>query len=476
MTYQWASGGVMVTPSSVKMQTGWGAEVPPYQWENYIQNRQDNAITHLFQKGVSVWSATQDYYYAVGGTRAFVQGSDGKVYEAVANSTNQNPLTDTTNTYWKIAFRDQSGSALYALDTGTANVYKADYAPVVKTLVDGMVLKFKALNANTSTATFTPANGVIAAAPIVGGSHSALQGGEIAALGDVWVQWNTSIGGGSWVLIDSTGGALQVGAATKPLQALQLGQAQALFSPSVIGSSRNVKMSVPTASASATLTADEIILGTVLGGQNYRVASFSKTVNLATTGAGGMDTGTAPVSGFVSIYAIYNPTTLTSALLACAQATSNGSVYTGGNMPSGFTSSALVSSWSTNASSQFTVGYQVDRTVSFASIQVLSTTVQQGSSTSLSIAAAVPLNATKAKLRGSVASSTAAVVGTMTLAATATQIGISQLAAVLPTASIAFTAEMGVIPLLTPQTVYYTLALSTGAVSGANFTVTEYQF
>ncbi|PTT96390.1 hypothetical protein DBR45_44035, partial [Pseudomonas sp. HMWF031] len=111
----------------------------------------------------------------------------------------------------------------YVADTGTANTYLAVYPQPVTALVDGMVLKFKAKTANTGASTFKP-NG-LAAKPIVGGAHAALQGGEIAANGDVWLQFNSSLGGGSWVLIHSTGGALQVLTATQSQHAMQLGQA-----------------------------------------------------------------------------------------------------------------------------------------------------------------------------------------------------------------------------------------------------------
>jgi hypothetical protein len=80
----------------------------------------------------------------------------------------------------------------------------------------------------------------------------------------------------------------------------------------------------------------------------------NKTVNLATTGAGGMDSGAAPNNGFVAIYAIYNPTTGASALLARnATAAAQPTVYGGANMPAGYTASALISVWPTNASGQF---------------------------------------------------------------------------------------------------------------------------
>ena len=120
-SFQWASGGAIVAPSDVKIQTGWTTEVPPFQWENYLQNRQDNAILHLFQKGISEWDAASNYYFTASGTRSYVQGSDGVIYVAVQDSVGQNPTTDDSDTYWKVAFADNStalttttGDARYA--------------------------------------------------------------------------------------------------------------------------------------------------------------------------------------------------------------------------------------------------------------------------------------------------------------------------------------------------------------------------
>lgn len=287
----------------------------------------------------------------------------------------------------------QTGKMTGATDIGTANAYAANFSPAITALNDMMTLCIKAANANTGASTFTPAPGVISAAPIVGSANSALQGGEIIATGDVWLQWNTSVGGGSWVILDSTGGAVQVANATKGQHAIPLAQAQALFSP-IVGSMRNGKMSVTTASASATFTADELFVETALGGLGYKLSSFSKNINLATTGAGGMDTGLAPVSGYVSLYAIYNPSTSTSALLAVdTTAIAAPSIYGGANMPSGYSASALVSTWRTNASRQLIVGSQRDRDWSGASVTVLNITPNTSTPTSLSVTAGVPLNA-----------------------------------------------------------------------------------
>lgn len=103
-TYLWSSGGSIVAPSNTKIQTGWTAEVPPFQWENWSQNRQDQAISHILQKGISVWSSTGEYYFTTSGERSYVQGSDGNIYVAVADSVGQDPTTDATDAYWKLAF------------------------------------------------------------------------------------------------------------------------------------------------------------------------------------------------------------------------------------------------------------------------------------------------------------------------------------------------------------------------------------
>lgn len=278
-SFQWASGGAIVAPSDVKIQTGWTAEVPPFQWENFAQNRQDNAILHLFQKGISEWDAASNYYFTTSGTRSYVQGSDGAIYVALQDSVGQNPTTATA--YWQKAFIDQT----------------------------------------------TLQSALNAAAPIV-------------------------------------------------------------------GNAQNAYMRVGTAAATATFTCNEVIVAATLTGNRYKLSSFSKPINLATTGVGGMDTGVAPVTGYVALYAIYNPTTSTSALLATnAPASPLSEIYAGANMPSGYTASALVCVWPTTASSLFSVGTLRGRRVSRVPVTVLSTSVGTGVPTTLSIGSAVPFSA-----------------------------------------------------------------------------------
>lgn len=122
-SFQWASGGSIVAPSDVKIQTGWTAEVPPFQWENFSQNRQDNAILHLFQKGISEWDALSNYYFTASGVRSYVQGSDGNIYVALQDSLGQDPTTATA--YWKVAFPTTGRllrTSIYTLIAGVQNV------------------------------------------------------------------------------------------------------------------------------------------------------------------------------------------------------------------------------------------------------------------------------------------------------------------------------------------------------------------
>lgn len=246
----------------------------------------------------------------------------------------------------------------------------------------------------------------------------------------------------------------------------------------VVGSARNVVMSVAAASASAALTADEIIVGTALGGQMFKLSSFSKTINLATTGAGGMDTGSAPTSGFVALYAIYNPTTGASALLATNAATLQGNVYGGANMPAGYTASALVGVWPTNSSKLFVVGYLLDRRVSISPNTILGTSTAQGSMTSLSISGVVPANARD--VSGTVAITFTTTAGTqLAFAISGSATGIGQ----QPTATGGAAGTINTIngsfsnvPLVTAQTVYYTFSFAGGTGQSLVAQVNSYTF
>lgn len=104
LSLTWASGGDVLDPGNTKYATGWQVEIPPRQWFNYLDNRQDTAIAHINQHGIPVWDSSTEYQYGVSGVKSLVMGSDGTVYRAKQTNTGQDPTTDVTDTYWEIAF------------------------------------------------------------------------------------------------------------------------------------------------------------------------------------------------------------------------------------------------------------------------------------------------------------------------------------------------------------------------------------
>ncbi|WP_194932800.1 gp53-like domain-containing protein [Pseudomonas aeruginosa] len=115
-----------------------------------------------------------------------------------ADSLDNGDLTAFIN-HFKLALQLFIGSAGYGIDTGTANAYAVAFSPAVTALSDGMVVKFKAQNANTGASTFNPNS--LGAKPIVTSAGAALSPGMIPANGDVWLQYNSSIGTGCWVIL-----------------------------------------------------------------------------------------------------------------------------------------------------------------------------------------------------------------------------------------------------------------------------------
>ena len=89
----WASSGEKLSPTEIKVQSGWVQEMMPYQWENFLQNRQDTTLLYLLQKGVPEWSADQEYI----GNKSIVT-YNGYTYQAKSTNTGNLP---TDSVYWK---------------------------------------------------------------------------------------------------------------------------------------------------------------------------------------------------------------------------------------------------------------------------------------------------------------------------------------------------------------------------------------
>lgn len=191
-------------------------------------------------------------------------------------------------------------------DTGQVNAYAAvNVVPLTAaTLVHGTRQRVVIATTNNGASTYAPDG--LPPKPVVGLDVSPLQGLELIATQTADLEYivapSVNAGNGAWLLIRCAAGALQVAPAVQSRHALQMAQVSG-----VVGAVRNLAMNIGVASAQATMTADEIIVQTALGGLRYCVPVFNATINLAVTGAGGMDTGSAPASGYVGLYAIFNP-------------------------------------------------------------------------------------------------------------------------------------------------------------------------
>lgn len=240
----------------------------------------------------------------------------------------------------------------------------------------------------------------------------------------------------------------------------------------VVGTVRNGRMSITAASATATYLADEVVVKVAAAGQGYTLAGLNKTINLATVGAGGMDAGAAPNNGWVAIYAIYNQTNGASTLLAVnATSAIAPEVYGGGNMPAGYTASALLAVLPTNASGQFKGGVYVrDKLVSIPQTQIF-TTNSIVSASAISLTTAIPRNA---KRFG----------GQLTLTNTGTSVtsiaidADTQLSGrSLVSSGVSANQPSGSnfnMPIVTPQTVYLTTNSSAGTPTFAGY-ATQYE-
>lgn len=96
----WAGAGSAIQPSAAKIAQGWIAEIPDFEFENWIQNRQDQFNAHVNQYGIPVWDATTEYV----ANKSYVQGSDGEIYRALTTHTNSDPTTSSAN--WVEAFQN----------------------------------------------------------------------------------------------------------------------------------------------------------------------------------------------------------------------------------------------------------------------------------------------------------------------------------------------------------------------------------
>ena len=163
-------------------------------------------------------------------------------------------------------------------------------------------------------------------------------------------------------------------------------------------------LSQPVASASATITAGAVIVSSsgLSGGIDQLLTGYSQTFNGTGTGAGGMDTGAIPSAGYLDLYAIAKAGGTGVSILGCADATCNGSaVYSGSNMPSGYSLSGLLGIVPTNATPAIKAGMLHGRYWAYlgnACVAIFTGTTGPSSFTKVSISAGVPPEANAVKV------------------------------------------------------------------------------
>lgn len=96
----WAGGGTKIDPGTSKYNIGWVVQLPPYEYQNWVDNRQDQAIAHFSQHGIPEWDGVTEYQ----GNLSYTQGSDGLIYKCIATNVNKDPSNVLNDAFWSRAF------------------------------------------------------------------------------------------------------------------------------------------------------------------------------------------------------------------------------------------------------------------------------------------------------------------------------------------------------------------------------------
>lgn len=113
----WAAAGTKIDPGNAKVGLGWVVQLPPYEYQNWVDNRQDAAIAHINQHGVAEWDAVTEYQ----GNLSYTQGSNGMIYKCLVTHTNKDPINSLNSAFWVLAF-ESFGSVQVVSDALAAHI------------------------------------------------------------------------------------------------------------------------------------------------------------------------------------------------------------------------------------------------------------------------------------------------------------------------------------------------------------------
>lgn len=117
----WASGGDRLYPGDTKYASGWGVEIPPRQYFNEIDYKQDQMLAHINQRGIAEWDANTEYQ----ADKSYTQDSTGTIYRCILTHSGRSPELDVSNTYWEIAFAN-AGDFYTKLESDAAFITPAE--------------------------------------------------------------------------------------------------------------------------------------------------------------------------------------------------------------------------------------------------------------------------------------------------------------------------------------------------------------
>ncbi|MFL9987235.1 hypothetical protein [Paraburkholderia sediminicola] len=396
----------------------------------------------------------------------------------IVDQSGQNAVDDGTTATLEAnliaAIRSATKTGVILTDTGAANAYTAVNVPplLVGTWVDGVTQQVKIAHANTAASTYAPDG--LTAIPIYGLGLQPLQGGELALNGTAVLMRATIAGVNSGnpiaVLMECAGGAQQIAPATASQHAVQLGQLTG-----AIGSIQRGKCTTVATATTASYAADAVVVGTALGGLQYLISNVSLSLNLATTGAGGLDIGSATANAYVGVYLILNPTTGTKALYGTLEPGGSAltTLYSGATgLPAGYTASALVGVLQVSgATGQFIAQTINNRRTSVRQLLTLQTSTPVGTLTSFNLSGAIPKCATRVGGQTQLASTTTSQIGMSLSMDSVTSVGNQNVSG---SGGSSYTGDW-VIDVATPQTLFYGFTNTAGTPT-MNLYVTSFEW
>lgn len=480
---------------------------------NYLFNAITTSLQALQSHGVPEWitAANNDsvaYPYDIG-AHVLYSASGLPPFVEYINTVAANTATPGVDATWKVAVNYASTQAQVnaGIDTTTA-VTPATLAAAYATLAElgsyaGYTTQAAGVTLTNAFANFVIANSAAAADTITLPLGTTMRAASrmyfvnnTAFVRTVVPQGSDTITGQSAVasvaiapgqtleLTNPTGSAnwrmtggsamlqyvpVPVGAATAAGQATNLGQVSAMYS-SDLGGTKKMRANAVAAATNVVFTDDQIAVATAFGGTQYVIPNASLTLNLASVGIGGMDTGTATANSWLAVYAAVNPALLNASLaagntyatayaaasgvFATQDISTTGTLYSGANRPAGYTATSLIGYLRVSATAgQLARTVQVGRALRWAGAVLVSGTISSTTPIYSNSVADVPYGTGRMLfvMAGNIGG---AAQGTVNLASDLFGTGVAQLNVNAQTSSgVGVTTSTGIVDLGTARTV-----------------------